>query len=443
MLSGAMSRCRKSPSCTISSASSSGVTIRSSSGWRGARFRPFSQALKLPALLEVEHHVAGVVGAEVAVDAHDVGMNEAGERLRLLDEALEPPLVVLGAVLRARRGMAGGAAGGEVGGKVFLDGDEPRQRQLVGEIGDAEAAGTQHALDAVVANQLRPVRQRQQVGVGRRVGLLHCHSHHGPTDNEHAGSIPRKTVVASFAPSARPQLRTSPPNGTEGECGQYCGGRMGLAWRMAALLQRLQRAGHVPAVMLRQGFAQRVGNAASNNPGRAARDRPVGQRVGRRRALLAAASAAGAAGSVRLPTSCRPRRHLERLAHSLRRIATQAGELLGAGLPAGAGAGDRPVAPCSSCRRQRSSPSAVQAAARRKTKRAASRAAQLRAGAAEVPSEESAERRCIPCGRTRPGSRCKTAPPERCRSPARRSASAGTRTTTSACPIRPSTAITR
>src|SRR6185295_5272998 len=102
------------------------------------------------------------VGEEVPVDADDVGVNEARERARLLDEALEPPLVVLGATLRAWRGLAGGAAGGVVGGKIFLDGDDPRQRRLFGEIRDAEAAGTQHALNAVVANQLRPLRQRQQ-----------------------------------------------------------------------------------------------------------------------------------------------------------------------------------------------------------------------------------------------------------------------------------------
>ena len=61
--------------------------------------------LEAAPLLEVEHHVAGVVGPEVAIDAHDVGVDEAGERLRLLDEALEAPFVVFGAILRARRGI--------------------------------------------------------------------------------------------------------------------------------------------------------------------------------------------------------------------------------------------------------------------------------------------------------------------------------------------------
>ena len=48
MLSGAMSRCRKSAAWMISSASSSGAIIVSSSACRGARLRPLSQALKLP-----------------------------------------------------------------------------------------------------------------------------------------------------------------------------------------------------------------------------------------------------------------------------------------------------------------------------------------------------------------------------------------------------------
>ena len=60
------------------------------------RLQPALEAL---ALLEVEHHVAGVVGAEVAIDAHDVRVIELGERLRFLDEAIEAPAVVAGAVL--------------------------------------------------------------------------------------------------------------------------------------------------------------------------------------------------------------------------------------------------------------------------------------------------------------------------------------------------------
>ena len=48
-------------------------------------------------------------------------------------------------------------------GKVFLDGDEAGERHLVGQIGDAETARAQHPLDAVVADQLGPVRQGQQV----------------------------------------------------------------------------------------------------------------------------------------------------------------------------------------------------------------------------------------------------------------------------------------
>ncbi len=122
--------------------------------------------LEALALLEVEHHVAGVVGAEVAVDAHDVGVVELGKRLRFLDEAIEAPAVVAGAVLRARRRIDAAVARGDVARKVFLDGDHAGERNLVGEIGHAEAAGAQHALDAIVADQLGSAWQRDEIRHG-------------------------------------------------------------------------------------------------------------------------------------------------------------------------------------------------------------------------------------------------------------------------------------
>ena len=251
--------------------------------------------LEAAPLLEVEHHVAGVVGPEVAVDAHDVGVDEAGERLRLLDEALEAPLVVLGAVLRARRGIAGGAARGEVGREVFLDGDEPGQRHLVGQVGDAEAAGPQHALDAVVADQLRPVRQRQQVGIGRRAWVASPFPSR-PIGYEHKGEHCPATVVgllrAVTASGLRPPPRAELPQGA----GNNVAERWGRPTQLLRVVRRFNRGGHVPAVMLRQASAQRVGNAASTNFGRAARDRPLGGTVpcccgvGRGRAGAAAAA---------------------------------------------------------------------------------------------------------------------------------------------------------
>ena len=97
--------------------------------------------------------------------AHDVGMVEARQRLRFLDEAVEAPLDSRRRIPASEARRRCPAARGEIGGEVFLDGDEAGERFLVGQIGDAEAARAQHPLDAVVADQLRPVRQSQQVSM--------------------------------------------------------------------------------------------------------------------------------------------------------------------------------------------------------------------------------------------------------------------------------------
>jgi hypothetical protein len=60
---------------------------------------PVTTASPASVFLEVEHHVGGVVGAEVAVDADDIRMVEPGQGLGFLDEAVEAPAVVVGAVL--------------------------------------------------------------------------------------------------------------------------------------------------------------------------------------------------------------------------------------------------------------------------------------------------------------------------------------------------------
>ena len=129
------------------------------------RLQPVLEAL---ALLPVEHHVAGVVGAEVAIDAHDVGVVELGERLRFLNEPVEAPAVVSGAILRARCGLDAAGAGGDVAREVLLDGDEAGKRDLVGEVGDAEAAGAQHPLNAVIAGQLCAAWQRDEIVMAPR-----------------------------------------------------------------------------------------------------------------------------------------------------------------------------------------------------------------------------------------------------------------------------------
>ena len=125
------------------------------------RLEPPLEAL---ALLEMQDHVAGVVGAEVAIDAHDVGMVELAQRLRFLQEAVEAPAIV------ARRnrcergaGIDLAVAGSVVGREIFLDRDEARERRLLGEIGDAETARTEHALDPVVTGEHRARGQSEEV----------------------------------------------------------------------------------------------------------------------------------------------------------------------------------------------------------------------------------------------------------------------------------------
>ena len=51
-------------------------------------------------------------------------------------------------------------------GKVLLDGDGPGKRDLVGEIRHAETASSQHTLDAVVADQLCPAWQCDEIRHG-------------------------------------------------------------------------------------------------------------------------------------------------------------------------------------------------------------------------------------------------------------------------------------
>ena len=115
--------------------------------------------LETLALLEVEHHVAGVVGAEVAVDAHDIRVREFGERLRFLDEAVETPAIIARAILRTGCGFDAAGAGREVRWEIFLDRDGAVERDFVREVSHAEAACTEHALDAIIANEFRSGRQ--------------------------------------------------------------------------------------------------------------------------------------------------------------------------------------------------------------------------------------------------------------------------------------------
>ena len=92
-------------------------------------------------------------------------MAEARQGARLVEEALQPPFEI---VLRAAR--AGGDVGqlqaqGEIDRQVFLDRQLLVQGGVFGEIGDAEAAAAQHALDAIL-RQPKSRRQRLRIIVG-------------------------------------------------------------------------------------------------------------------------------------------------------------------------------------------------------------------------------------------------------------------------------------
>lgn len=96
---------------------------------------------------------------------------EVGEQLGLVDEAPEPDRE--GLCMGGRLDLHGQALGGALGHRrrqVFLDRHLPLQRDVGGEVDDAEAALAQHAFDAVVMDArarrqgvaLRPVRQRDR-----------------------------------------------------------------------------------------------------------------------------------------------------------------------------------------------------------------------------------------------------------------------------------------
>ena len=121
-------------------------------------------ALEALPFLELQHHVAGAVGAEVVVNPDNVGMVELGQRLGFVDKPIKSPLEIAGAVGRTRRTVNAIGASGKVRREVFLDGDRTRQRDLLGQIGHAEPARTKHALDAESAGQDGAWRKRDQIG---------------------------------------------------------------------------------------------------------------------------------------------------------------------------------------------------------------------------------------------------------------------------------------
>ena len=119
------------------------------------------------AALVVHHHVAGLVCLEVAHDAHDVGMAEAGEGARFLEEAVEPGLVVVGAAGARERDVPGADARDHAAGEELLDGDVLLEQRVAREIGDAEPAHAEDGVEAVL-HQHRADGERVRIILRRR-----------------------------------------------------------------------------------------------------------------------------------------------------------------------------------------------------------------------------------------------------------------------------------
>jgi len=124
--------------------------------------------LEALAILVLQDNEPRVRLAEEAIDADDVRVIEAGQRARLVKKALEAPLVVTGAVLGAGlRGLVV-IAHREIDREVLLDRHHPGERYFLGKVGDAEAAGAQDTLDAIVLCEARACWQGGKIRHLRR-----------------------------------------------------------------------------------------------------------------------------------------------------------------------------------------------------------------------------------------------------------------------------------
>ena len=114
---------------------------------------PRQQDVQRQAVLVVHDEVGGVVRLEEVQRPDQIGMLELGQGAALLDEALQPPLKVR--LAGCRLGLHRCAvAHGELVGQALLERHPPAQLQMLGQIGDAEAADAQHPEQAVAPDQV-------------------------------------------------------------------------------------------------------------------------------------------------------------------------------------------------------------------------------------------------------------------------------------------------
>lgn len=138
-------------------------TEQSAFGCILAAWPPLLQRL---ATFVLEHQVGGAVGLEKTRHAHDVRMPECGQGARFHQKAVQTVLVHRTVFGPARRHRLVAAALRQFARQVLLDRDPGVQVYFGGEVGDAEAALSQHRVDAVF-EQMKAGGQYQS-GVGNR-----------------------------------------------------------------------------------------------------------------------------------------------------------------------------------------------------------------------------------------------------------------------------------
>ena len=145
------------------------------------------------AFLEGHHHVGGPLGLEEAFDANDVGMILEGDQAPcLVEEAFEAPGEELPRGLAARRHRQVGATRGDVEGQVLLDCQGFAQHLVGRQIGDAETALAEDALDPVI---LQAVAAWQ----GVRVSFAHA-DRDGPVPDFGGRAITAPPFAARSSP---------------------------------------------------------------------------------------------------------------------------------------------------------------------------------------------------------------------------------------------------
>jgi hypothetical protein len=134
----------------------------------GDRPVPFQDLAEAHAFLVGHHEIGRAVRLEKAIEAHDVGMVERHQRLRLLAEALDAE-IERHAVARADRMHRNGVAPAYGDGRrqILLDRHLAADQQLRRPIGNAEAARAELLLDAV-ALELVALGQRIKMRVRHR-----------------------------------------------------------------------------------------------------------------------------------------------------------------------------------------------------------------------------------------------------------------------------------